>query len=187
MTEPAGAVKVRPLEWRDCSELGENYRLAYRERDRGEPIWLHLLGTVPSVPDEVTWFSGLYRAVLAGNAVCRVAEVDGRAVGLVSVHRVGPDRDAENGHVGELGILIHPEHRGRGIGSALFASVLEACRGTFELVRLSVFSENARGIALYRKFGFVPYGHLPAHARRAGKYYDAELMILDLRAPSPKG
>jgi RimJ/RimL family protein N-acetyltransferase len=181
------ALKIRELEWRDLTDLSENYFLAYRERDRGDPIWLTLFRVPPSPEEQVSWFSRMFQRALAGDLVTRVAEVGGHAVGMVSVQRVGPNRDAEVGHLGELGILIHHDHRGKGIGSALFASVIEACRGKFDLVRLSVFVDNTPAIALYRKFGFVPYGRLPAAVRRAGKYYDEDLMFLDLRPPVPKG
>ncbi len=177
---------VRELRWSDFDNLREGYYRLYDERAAGEPIGITLFGTRPTYADEVAWFSRLYQGVLAGESVCRVAEVDGHAVGNCVVERLGATPDFETAHVGNLGILVHAPYRGQGVGTALLKETLDACRGTFELVRLSVFSVNVRAIELYRRFGFVPYGRQPAAIRRGDRYFDEDLMILDLRGPSAK-
>jgi RimJ/RimL family protein N-acetyltransferase len=88
--------------------------------------------------------------------------------------------------VGVLGILVREGFRGRGAGTELLRATIEGCRGVFDLVRLSVFSVNARAADLYRRFGFVPIGHVPAAVHRGDRYLDEELMILDLRAPAKR-
>lgn len=171
---------IRPLQWRDFEDLAEGYLRAYDERDRGEPIWIHLFGERPSMAFETTWFASLYRKVLEDDAVALVGEVDGRAVGMCAVTRSGARKDSEVGHVGVLGISVHEGHRGHGIGEALMRATLEACRGRFEVIQLTVFSVNERAHQLYRRLGFEDTGTLRKGAKRGSTYYDVDYMGLDL-------
>jgi ribosomal protein S18 acetylase RimI-like enzyme len=187
VTPPAGGpVEVREIRWNDLTDLTESYYRLYDERAAGVPIGITLFARPPGYDEEVAWFAGVYRRALAGDLVVRVAEVDGHVVGNCMVGRVGPSAASEAGHVGELGILVHRDYRGRGIGGALLRATLDACRGTFEIVRLSVFSINTGAAALYRRFGFVPVGRIPAAVRRGSQYFDEDVMVLDLRAPAAK-
>ncbi len=179
------AVVVRELRWTDFDPLRETYYLLYEERETNPVLGIHLFAERPSLADEVRWFAGLYERVLRGDAVVRVAEVDGRVVGNCVVGRIGATATAENGHLGLLGILVHRDFRGRGVGRALLRSTLEGCRGVFELVHLSVWVENPRARRLYEEFGFVPIGRVPAGNRRGNRYHDDDLMILDLRNGAP--
>ena len=85
--------------------------------------------------------------------------------------------------VGELGMLVAHDWRGRGVGSALLEAAIEWARER-ELHKLSlgVFTHNEPAIALYRKFGFVEEGRRVKHFRRAnGELWDAFEMGLLLR------
>jgi ribosomal protein S18 acetylase RimI-like enzyme len=113
-----------------------------------------------------------------------VGEHDGVLAGHVTVGRVSPAPRHEAAHVGELGILVHRDHRGSGVGEALMREAIRQCRGTFELVRLSVFSVNTRARRLYERHGFVCIGTRPAAVKRGDTYYDEDLMVLDLRSPA---
>lgn len=180
-------MRVRELRWSDFDDLREAYYLLYDERETSSPsIGITLFHTKPTDASEVEWFSNVYRKVLAGDAVCRVAEVDGHVIGNCIVQRDGPAVGHETGHIGVLGILVHRDHRGAGAGDALLREVLAACRGTFEILFLSVFSVNVRAIALYTRFGFVPVGHLAGTVRRGDRYFDEEFMALDLRPTHAK-
>lgn len=53
----------------------------------------------------------------------------------------------------ELGIAVLPAHRGRGVGSALLARLLEAARAEYDSVSLSVSSDNPAA-RLYERMGF---------------------------------
>jgi RimJ/RimL family protein N-acetyltransferase len=169
---------VREVRWSDFDDLREIYYELYEERDRGEAIGITLFTVRPSLADEVEWFTGEYRRVQAGDAVMSVAEDGGRVVGNCSIHRQGPSASSESGHVGVLGILVQRDHRGAGVGSALLTHALAACRGRFEVVRLSVFATNPRAQRLYSRFGFVPVGRIPRAIRRGTEYIDEEEMVL---------
>jgi RimJ/RimL family protein N-acetyltransferase len=174
---------IREMRWSDFDGLRETYFLLYEERASGYPIGIGLFRERPTYADEARWFSGIFQRVQSGESVASIAEVDGQAVGSCIVTRVGPTEGSEAAHMGDLGILIHREYRGRGIGSALLKDSLRQCRGKFGIVRLAVFSFNEGARRLYERFGFVPYGHLPKALRRGTEYFDEDLMFLDLTGP----
>jgi ribosomal protein S18 acetylase RimI-like enzyme len=176
---------VRGVRWSDFDDLREMYYRLYEERDGGEPtIGITLYKDRPSMADEVAWFAGQYRRVLEGDCVLSVAEVDGRVVGNCVIDRHAPSASSEGGHVGMLGILVDKEFRGKGVGSALLQHAIDAARGKFEIVRLSVFSVNQRAQELYQRFGFTHCGHMPHHVKRGTTYFDEEQMVLVLDGPS---
>jgi ribosomal protein S18 acetylase RimI-like enzyme len=185
---PDGSTRVvtRELRWTDFDPLREMYYLLYDERETNPLIGISLFAERPSYVDEVRWFSGLYQRVLSGDSVVRVAEVGGQVVGSCVVGRDGPTPTSEIGHTGTLGILVHRDFRGRGAGRALLRATLEACRGKFEFVQLSVNVENPRARKLYEEFGFEAFGRRPAVTRRGERYHDADLMQIDLRAAGKK-
>jgi RimJ/RimL family protein N-acetyltransferase len=182
---PSGPVLVRPLLWGDFDDLTNVYYRVYDERAEGQPIGLTLFETRPSRTDEVRWFEGLYRHSIEGSAVTVVAEVDGHVVGSCTIGGGGHSGASEQAHVGELGILVDRDHRGRGVGSALLQRALSDARTKFEVVYLSVFSVNEGARRLYERFGFRVCGHLPRVVKRAGKYFDEERMVLDFASSSP--
>ena len=78
-------------------------------------------------------------------------------------------------HVVGLGMGVHDDHWGKGIATALMTELVDVADNWFAIRRLelSVFTDNARAIRLYEKFGFVPEGVRRAFAFRAGAYADA--------------
>jgi RimJ/RimL family protein N-acetyltransferase len=75
---------------------------------------------------------------------------------------------------GEIGMFVARDWRGRGVGSALVAAVIDWGReqGLHKLT-LGVFPHNEAAIGLYRKFGFVEEGRREKHIRRAsGELWD---------------
>jgi RimJ/RimL family protein N-acetyltransferase len=83
--------------------------------------------------------------------------------------------DASRFGFGEIGMMVAPDWRGRGVGSALLEAAMHWARerGLHKL-SLSVFPHNAAALALYRKFGFVEEGRRVKHYRRAnGEIWDS--------------
>ncbi|WP_332697648.1 GNAT family N-acetyltransferase [Bosea sp. (in: a-proteobacteria)] len=103
-----------------------------------------------------------------------VAIRDGELIGQAGFERYRGRR----AHVAYIGIGVHDDHRGTGVGSALLGELVDAADNWFGLRRLelTVYADNAAAIALYRKFGFEPEGLLRAYAFRAGAYADALTM-----------
>jgi len=176
---------VRPVRWSDFDDLREMYYGLYEERERGDFVGIHLFTDRPSPADEVAWFSAAYRRVLEGDAVFSVSEEGGRVVGNCMIACASPSARSETGHVGVLGILVHHDHRGKGVGRALLAHALDACRGRFEVVRLSVWVGNDRAKHLYEQFGFTTVGRIPREVRRGGQYFDSYEMVRVL-PPAPE-
>ena len=103
------------------------------------------------------------------------AEVDGRVVGLAGLEVSKPARQR---HVGTLGIMVHREYQGRGIGRSLLSALLDIADRWLMLkrVQLTVFTDNQRAIGLYKSLGFVVEGTERFVAIRDGRYADEYLM-----------
>lgn len=103
-----------------------------------------------------------------------IAEVDDTAVGLLGL-TVGEGRRA---HAASLGMMVHADYQGQGVGSALMAAVIELAEKWLNVSRieLEVFPDNTAALALYRKFGFEIEGTMHASVFRDGEYIDSYLM-----------
>ena len=137
-----------------------------------------LLSSKPSVSHELEWFAQVYRKISDGDAILLVAEADSHVVGSCQVTRVGPG--SLHSHRGDLSIAIRRDYRGKGIGTALLEQTIQRCRGKFEALELTVFSNNLTAKKLYEKFGFEPIGVRPRAVKRGDAYFDEELMTLAL-------
>ena len=82
-------------------------------------------------------------------------------------------------HVGQLGMYVRKEWRGRGIGKQLLTACLSAAReGGLEKIELEVYSDNTAAIRLYESAGFHREG-LKARGRKwQERYQDVALMAL---------
>ena len=103
------------------------------------------------------------------------AEVEGHVVGLAGLEVSKPARQR---HVGTLGIMVHRDYQGRGIGRSLLSALLDIADRWLMLkrVQLNVFTDNQRAIGLYRSLGFVVEGTERFAAIRDGRYADEYLM-----------
>ncbi len=103
-----------------------------------------------------------------------VAVVDDKVVGQLGL-KVGTGRQA---HVASLGMMVHADYQGRGVGTALMEAAIEFAENWLNISRidLEVYTDNEPALALYRKFGFEIEGTLRQYAFRAGQYVDAYLM-----------
>lgn len=98
-----------------------------------------------------------------------IAEVQGQLVGGASIRRMAQTRIR---HVGHIGIGVHPQFQGLGLGRALMLGLIEWAasgqgRGVTRL-ELFVFADNLRATALYKSLGFVEEGR----RRRVVRYED---------------
>jgi ribosomal protein S18 acetylase RimI-like enzyme len=87
-------------------------------------------------------------------------------------------------HIGHIvGMMVHPESRGLGVGGALLDACIARCRTSreVELLTLSVTTGNEAATRLYERAGFVRYGRLERAVRVGGRYHAKDLMVLDLR------
>ena len=104
-----------------------------------------------------------------------VAELDGRVVGSLTLHL---EANPRRRHTGGIGMGVHDDSQGQGVGGALLAAALDLADNWLGLERLelTVFVDNAPAIALYKKFGFEIEGTARRFAWRNGEYADAYTM-----------
>lgn len=104
-----------------------------------------------------------------------VAEVDGKVVGNLGLHR---SRRPRNAHVAVLGISVHDAYQGLGIGRALLTAAIDAADRWLNILRieLEVYTDNGRAIKLYESLGFVIEGRKRMNAFRDGQYVDSYVM-----------
>ncbi len=115
-----------------------------------------------------------------------VAEVKGRVVGNLGLHPAGR---ARRRHAASVGMSVHDDFQHRGVGAALLLAALDVADHWLNYVRLelTVYTDNAPALALYRKFGFVVEGTLVGYAYRNGRYVDAYTMARLRPAPETPG
>jgi GNAT superfamily N-acetyltransferase len=77
-----------------------------------------------------------------------VAEVDGEVVGMATV---GPHEN----HLALWKLYVLPEQQGKGIGSALFDSVVARARGDYSRIHATYLGGNKSAENFYRSKGFV--------------------------------
>jgi putative acetyltransferase len=103
-----------------------------------------------------------------------VAVVNGKVVGQLGLH-VNTGRRA---HVAALGMMVHADFQGQGIGTALMEAAVDLAEHWLNISRieLEVYTDNAAALALYKKFGFEIEGTLHDYAYRDGQFVDVYLM-----------
>ena len=101
-----------------------------------------------------------------------------RIVGRATlIHRLSPATK----HRAELGIVIHDDYQGKGIGSNLVLFMLHIARSKgLRKVTLDVLADNDRAIHVFEESNFDIEGVFPAHYWFRGRFYDVVRMGLAL-------
>ena len=116
--------------------------------------------------------------VKAGHAQF-VADDGGKLLGWCDA--LPGEASAGTAHVARLGMGVHKDHRGQGLGRALMEATIRKVRSSgLEKIELSVYSSNAAAIALYLKLGFAEEGRKIRGRFVDGVYDDVVLMGLML-------
>jgi len=120
-----------------------------------------------SDPDVIVGWSRL-------GAARSLAVDDGAVLGYVAVIPL----QGWSNHVGEVRVVVDPDHRGRGIGRTLARhAVLEALGLGLRKMVVEVVADQEPTIAMFRSLGFDPEALLTDHVRdQAGGLRD--LMVL---------
>ncbi|NGM34263.1 GNAT family N-acetyltransferase [Methylobacterium sp. DB0501] len=103
-----------------------------------------------------------------------VAEAEGRAVGAAALRPFYGRR----AHAAEFWIGVNDGFAGRGIGATLLSAIIDTADNWLNVTRIemTVFVDNARAIALYRRFGFEIEGTHRAASFRNGAFADVHCM-----------
>lgn len=99
----------------------------------------------------------------------------GEVVGNLGLH---PAANLRRAHSAGIGMFVRDDWQGKGVGTALMAAAIDLADNWMGLIRLelTVWTDNAAAIHLYRKFGFEVEGTHRAYALRMGQYTDALAM-----------
>ena len=166
MTAPAPKLVVRRARAGDAADFA---------RMMGQPEVYANLMQLP-LPSEDAWRARIESYAAAGRDDLQlVAELDGRVVGSLGLH---PQTALRRRHVALLGVSVERAAQRRGVGSALMQSACDYADGWAQILRieLTVFTDNAAALALYRRFGFRIEGTHRGYALRNGEYDDVHAM-----------
>ena len=146
-------------------------------RTMGHPEVLASLMQMPYT-SEALWLARLADSLAPGKPdLVLVAELpdahgDLQVVANAGLHATGPA--LRRRHAMSLGMAVHPDVQGQGVGRALMQSLCDWADHWGQVLRieLTVFVDNTRAIALYERFGFRQEGRHVGYALRGGRYID---------------
>jgi ribosomal protein S18 acetylase RimI-like enzyme len=106
---------------------------------------------------------------------------NGNLVGTATFMRETGQKERHKGRI--YAVYVSSAQRGKGIGRALIANLLEAARQdpSLEQVLLAVAASQNAARKLYRSFGFETFGTEPRALKVGATYVDEEHMILRIR------
>ena len=105
-----------------------------------------------------------------------IAIADGVVIGWCDIY---PLEKETFQHVGVLGMGVHKDHRGLGLGKKLMEKTLaKAKEKGWERIELEVYTTNTAAIRLYESFGFEVEGRKRKVRKLDGEYYDNLMMAL---------
>lgn len=102
----------------------------------------------------------------AARRPCWIAELEGRAVGMVSLSDFHPRRAYDI--TAEVSVYLQPAAVGRGLGRKLLAHAEEQAPGLgIETLVGLIYDSNAASLRLFDGAGYERWGYLPRVARHA--------------------
>ena len=99
-------------------------------------------------------------------------------VGMATFIRESGEKDRHKGRI--YGVYVSASHRGKGVGRAVLARLLELARRdpSLEHILLAVATTQTAARQLYRSFGFEPFGIEPGALKVGSTYIDEQHMLL---------
>ncbi len=117
-----------------------------------------------------------------------VGEIDtGSGAPMIVAHGGLMPGRRRRAHVGELLLIVHDDHVGRGHGGSILRALLDLADNWLGLQRLEleVNADNRAAITLYQRHGFEIEGTRRADVLRAGVLIDSHIMGRLRDAPRP--
>jgi RimJ/RimL family protein N-acetyltransferase len=105
-------------------------------------------------------------------------------IGIIRLSRYSAPNEKHRAYLG--GLYVLPPFRCHGFGRALVQEALSRAANTpgIRRINLTVVTQQAGAIRLYRSFGFRIYGTEQETFSRDGQFYDEYLMTLELNSGS---
>jgi ribosomal protein S18 acetylase RimI-like enzyme len=118
-----------------------------------------------------------FRDTAGGNFTLGAFENDSLA-GMATFVRAMGLKERHKGHI--YGVYVTPALRGKGVGRALIASLLDRAKQdpSLEHILLALATGQAAARQLYRSLGFESYGTEPGALKVGSTYVDEDHMIL---------
>ena len=140
-------------------------------------------GRTPEEVPSVDALAAQFRADAGSDTDFLLGAFEGAAlVGTAGCHR---ERAVKQRHVAYLwGVYVAAEHRRAGLGRELTLAAIARARtwSGLEALWLDVTTTTRGARALYASCGFASAAVKPRSLKVGGRYYDEELMVLDLTA-----
>jgi len=129
-----------------------------------------------TIKEEKEYLKKVAKEIENKNAVYLNLDINGKVRGNARVSLIdsGPRK-----HMGELGISIMKEARGRGLGEKLFKKIVEKAVKELKvkIITLYVVSKNKVAINLYKKMGFKKISTIKKGYNHYGELLDNITMI----------
>ena len=128
---------------------------------------------------EKKWFSDIFKKMKKGDMVMLIAEVDGGFAGDALVERKPLEA---NKHVCTIGIQLHKDFRGKGIGTELMKAIIQQAKDTLgsRVLELRVIEPNESAMRAYERLGFKATGKVPKGFNYYGRYCDEIIMVREI-------
>jgi ribosomal protein S18 acetylase RimI-like enzyme len=162
---------VRPLVTADADEF---------RRVRLDALRLHPEAFAASYEDECVLDAAQFAERLTTPGLTRFgAFAREEMVGLVGLHLPSGPKVRHKAHL--FSMYVAAGHRRTGLADRLVQAVIDAAREAGALVlQLTVTAGNAPAQLLYKRMGFQVYGVERRALKVGDRFYDEELMALDL-------
>jgi L-phenylalanine/L-methionine N-acetyltransferase len=131
--------------------------------------------TTLQLPSQALWMTR-QRLLEPPAGMHRLVAVSDREV--IGIATLVPHARARQAHSAGLGMSVHPDYWGRGVGTALMESLIDLADNWLNLrrVELEVNTDNPAGVRLYEKFGFEIEGTYGLHVYGGGRWTDSYFM-----------
>lgn len=160
-------INIRPVRVEDAAFINE-MRIMDGVRENILSVFSERVSSTQAFLSGISEDEHILAAEIEENSVKKV-------VGLIGLHI---NKYARLRHSGSIGIMVHADYQGKGIGRALMTKILDLADNWLMLkrVELDVIIDNERAINLYREFGFETEGTKKYAVVKDGKYVDVYLM-----------
>lgn len=114
------------------------------------------------------------------NSLLLIAEYENKIIGNIDL--TGSVRKVME-HTAVIGMGMNKEWRNTGLGTALLAAIIEWAKANpiLEIIWLQVYTENALGVSLYKKMGFVENGIIKGFFKHEESYFDNLTMTMKVK------
>jgi GNAT superfamily N-acetyltransferase len=162
--------KLRPLR-KDDEKAFHEFFLGVPDQER---MFIKHRVTEPEVIRE--WC----RNIDLGRNLPLLAAVDGKVIGAATLHQ---QLGGWKRHIGRVSVLVHPQHRGRGLARALVHEIVELARNIgLDKVEAEFIGEQEGAIKMFAILGFSNLIRLEDYVKdMQAILHDYVLMGLDLK------